>query len=348
MTLPETNLLNFFNKVLISLTELTQNDGTCSKDTLISHCKTVVHGGQMGEYELVIEYCKQCGLLKIKDSGVYLSSLGERFLSANPEKYFEITEAQKQLVAERIVFRGAWVNHARELFEKFSLNQTSAVYEISIIDSPITAEHNSIVHLFKHLGILLEHDYVIKVDKKYSELVYHITADGKVVSEQQLEKILMENRKLGAQAENAVVQFEKKRLNNLGKEIQSEMVKRISTINTAAGYDIESFDGTSDEIFPNRFIEVKATSGNDLRFYWSNNEMNVAKQKEKKYWIYMVKSFKESEENKICPILIQDPIKAIPNYSYLSMEAHTYIIQEIAEIDLSEHIIEDIKWQQLE
>ncbi|QQR96668.1 MAG: DUF3883 domain-containing protein [Bacteroidota bacterium] len=61
--------------------------------------------------------------------------------------------------------------------------------------------------------------------------------------------------------------------------MQSELVKRISTINTAAGYDIESFDGTTDDVFLNRFIEVKATTGEDIRFYWTINEREVAKKK---------------------------------------------------------------------
>ncbi len=56
-------------------------------------------------------------------------------------------------------------------------------------------------------------------------------------------------------------------------------MRRISTLDAGAGFDIESFDGTSDDVSPNRFIEVKATTGDEIRFYWSSNEMNVAKRK---------------------------------------------------------------------
>jgi hypothetical protein len=102
---------------------------------------------------------------------------------------------------------------------------------------------------------LQEENFLIQVHKRYSQLVYELTADSKAISEQQLEQLLMENRKLGAQAENAVVEFEKQRLLKMGKTIQSELVKRISTINTAAGYDIESFDGTTDDVFPNNLLK---------------------------------------------------------------------------------------------
>ena len=142
-----------------------------------------------------------------------------------------------------------------------------------------------------------ETEFIIQVDKKYVQLVYELTADSKAITEQQLERILMENRKLGTQAENAVVEFEERRLLKLGKNAQAALVKRISTMNSAAGYDIESFNGTSDEIFPNRFIEVKATTGAEIRFYWTNNEKKVAKKKKTEYWIYIMVEFREDQSS---------------------------------------------------
>lgn len=348
MDLPETSMLNFFNTVLISLSELTPTGESCSVDSLIAQCKSVVFGGQRGEYESVLNHCKHCGLLQIKNENVAISILGQKFLSANREKYFEISEAQKQLVAERIIFKGAWNNHARELFEHFSVNQTSATYELSIVDIALPQNLNTIIHFFKYLGILHEGKYVIEVERKYSQLVYELTADGKAISEQQLEQLLMENRKLGAQAENTVVEFEKQRLIKLGKMLQAELVKRISTSNAAAGYDIESFDGTTDEVFPNRFIEVKATTGDDIRFYWTINERNIAKKKKNNYWIYVLTHFREDRPNESLPIMIQNPEHIIPKHDSFSIEVNKYLISEIAEIELTEQHIEELKWYQLD
>ncbi len=347
MDLPETTMLNFFNKVLISLSELTPDGDSCPTDSLINQCKSVVFGGERGEYDSVLNYCKYAGLVQIKGKNVTISTLGQKFLNANKERYFEINEAQKQLVTERIIFLGPWSNHARELFNSFSLNQLTEAYELSMGDSSLSKNQSASIHFFKHLGILQEGKFVIQVEKKYSELVYQLTADGKVMSEQQLEKILMENRKLGARAENVVVEFEKKRLRKLGKPMQAELVKRISTINVAAGYDIESFDGTTDDIFPNRFIEVKATTGDLLHFYWSINEMNVAKKKKNRYWIYMMTNFKEDNPYDTVPILIQNPEYSIPKRSYLTMEAHKFLVKEISEVGLSKHNIDEIMWYQL-
>src|SRR3989338_4232007 len=201
MDLPETSILNFFNKVLISLSELTPIGDSCSIDSLIKQCRSVVFGGQRGEYESVLDHCEYIGLVKIKHKEVVISILGERFLSANRERYFEINEAQKQLITEKIIFSGAWSHHARELFNYFSLNQVTETYELSLVDTALLKNQITSIHFFKYLGILQEQKFVIRVEKKYSELVYQLTADGKAISEQQLEKILMENRKLGAKAE---------------------------------------------------------------------------------------------------------------------------------------------------
>ena len=347
MDLPETSILNFFNKVLISLVELSPNGDSCSIDSLINQCKSVVFGGQIGEYDSVLNHCKLCGLIQIKNKQVSISALGEKFLKANRENYFEITEAQKQLIVERIVFKGAWNHHARALFEFFSINQGTATYELSTDDISLPLNINSTIHFFKYLGLLHQQEFLIQVERRYSELVYQLTADSKAITEQQLEKILMENRKLGAQAENAVVEFEKQRLIKLGKKAQASLVKRISTLNAAAGYDIESFDGTTDDIFPNRFIEVKATTGSEIRFYWSSNEKGVAKKKKASYWIYMMLDFREDKPQESLPIMIQNPESNIPKHSYLTMEAHVFFIKEIAEVKLLEHNLEEIKWYQL-
>ena len=348
MELPETNMLNFFNKVLISLAELTPDGDSCSVDTLITHCKSFALGGVRGEYESVLNHCRFSGLVSLKGKNVLLSTLGHKFLSANREKYFEITKSQKQIIAERVVFKGAWSNHARELFEHFSANTHTTLYELSTVETSLSQNQNLTVHFFKYLGILQEDNSLIQVHKRYSQLVYELTADSKAISEQRLEQLQMENRKLGAQGENAIVEFEKQRLLKMGRAIQSELVKRISTINTAAGYDIESFDGTTDDVFPNRFIEVKTTTGEDIRFYWTINEREVAKKKKNQYWIYVLTNFREDKPSESLPITIQNPEHIIPKHNSFSIEVNKYLISEIAEIELTEQHIDELKWYQLD
>lgn len=347
MDLPDTSTINFFNKVLISLEALCPDGDFCSVTTLVNQCRSIVTGARRADYHIVLEQCREAGLVQVKGARARISSLGVKFLSANNERYFEITEAQKQLVAERIVFKGRWNHKSRELFDYFLLDQKSEQYEFSKIDESLPTSLIEMVQLFKHLGILDESEFVIIVKRAYSQLVYELTADSKALAELELERILAENRKLGAKAENAVVEFEKRRLRKLGRNIQAELVKRISTVNVGAGYDVESFDGVSDEVFPNRFIEVKATRGYQLRFYWTRNEKDVASKKKKQYWIYAMVEFKEDKPNECLPIVIQDPNRKIPKHSSLSMEAHTFLITEIGNIEVEEKALDEVKWYSL-
>lgn len=347
MKLPDTSMLNFFNKVLISLSELTPDMDSCTTSSLINHCKSFTLGGTWGDYSSILKHCRHCGLISMKGKTVLLSVLGQRFLSANRERYFEITESQKQLLTEKVIFKGAWSPYARELFKHFSANPHNSLYELSIIDNPLTINQNVIVHFFKHLGILNENNSLIWVEGKYSQLVYELTADGKAISEQQLEQLLMENRKLGVKAEMQVVEFERNRLLKMGKKIQADLVKRISPFNAAAGYDIESFDGTNDDIFPNRFIEVKATTGNEIRFYWTVNERRVAKIKKNQYWIYMITNFKESNPQESSTIIIQNPDYVIPRHNSFIIEVNKYFISEIDDVELAELHLEEVKWYEL-
>lgn len=343
--LPETTVLNFFNKVLISLSDLASTED-CSIDSLIKQCKSIASGGQIGDYELILNYCKTCGLIQIRNNLVTISVLGQKFLDANRERYFEINEAQKQLIIEKIIFKGTLNHFARELFEFFSLNQNTYRYEISTNENLLSDSHDRTIHFFKYLGILTSNDFIVQVEKKYSELVYELMADSKGISEQQLEKSLIENRKLGAQAEHAIIEFEKQRLRKLGRFAQAELVKRISAINVSAGYDIESFDGDTDVIFPDRFIEVKATQGTEIRFYWSFNEIRIAKKKKNSYWIYMLREFKENDL-KFSPVMINNPARNISKKNYLTMEAQTFLIKEISEVSLSTHDLEELRWYKL-
>lgn len=344
MQLPDSSLLNFFNKLLISLEDLSPNGDFCTVSTLVKHCRSVALGGQRADYDEVISHCKLAGLLQVHDAKVRISSLGKRFLSANPKSFFEITSSQKQLLIERIVFKGGWNITSRDLFGFFVLNQNLEIYEFSKVDRSLPLDMVSSAHLFKHLGVLVESEEALRVDRRYSQFVYELMMDSRTLSELELERILAENRKLGVRGENAVVEFEKKRLMALGKEVQAALVRRISVIDVAAGYDIESFDGDSDELIPNRFIEVKSTSKPEVRFYWTRNEREIAVKLNQRYWIYVLVGMLDGRTYDCQPIMIQDPAREIPNNAFLTMEAHTYFINQDAGLSYTEQGFSGISW----
>ncbi len=99
------------------------------------------------------------------------------------------------------------------------------------------------------------------------------------------EKEARKLKKLGDRGEKIVLELEKIRLINAGKENLAKKIDRVSLKSDAYGYDILSFniDGTK------RYIEVKATRAKVgiANFFLTSNELKVAKELDN-YFIYMV------------------------------------------------------------
>lgn len=108
------------------------------------------------------------------------------------------------------------------------------------------------------------------------------------LSPESLKKKQAENESIGLTAEKAVIEFELKRLAAISV-LQNE-IEHTSLDNVLAGYDIKSFedylDSNSKRI--DRFIEVKAVSLDDYKFYWSKTEIQIAKVFGEKYYLYLI------------------------------------------------------------
>lgn len=100
------------------------------------------------------------------------------------------------------------------------------------------------------------------------------------------------NRDLGHAGELLVIEHEKKRLCDAGRNDLASRVEHIALSDSAAGYDIVSFELDGGE----RFIEVKTTTGPaSTPFYISENEVDVSRNFQEQFWLYRVHSY--SREN---------------------------------------------------
>ena len=119
---------------------------------------------------------------------------------------------------------------------------------------------------------------------------------------EELQKQLDKKRLFGEDGEMFVLQFEQNRLT------PDKNPERISEYWVDAGYDIISYNDVS-SIEPDRFIEVKSFAGTPS-FYWTRNEMDVARLKKETYFLYLVNRDMMGK-NGYSPIIIQDPYNAI-------------------------------------
>ncbi|MBM9590154.1 DUF3883 domain-containing protein [Leptospira sp. 201903075] len=314
--------------------------------SLIEHCQSISIGWIV-DYEEIILYCQNGRLLTIIDNIVSLTNLGQQFVYANKEEYLELTNEQKNIIVEQIVFNGSWEHESRIFFSSFKVNLNLGTYELSFEENPLQARFNKILKVFIFLEIVEINQFYVRVFPKFSLTISNLISRDKTITEEELENILSEKKRLGSAAENAVVEFEKNRLLNLGKKLQAELVRKISSLNVAEGYDIESFNGNSENIIPDRFIEVKATKSDKFRFYWSVNEMKVATQKRDSYFLYLIKNFNENKISVISPLILQNPINIFEKFPEVKIEATTFLVENIDKIPMYKFMNDQFQWYQI-
>lgn len=133
----------------------------------------------------------------------------------------------------------------------------------------------------------------------------------KKLSPETLKRKQSENDLIGLSAEKAVIEFEVKRLKYI--LLDSNEIEHASQENVLAGYDIKSFenylDNNSKRIY--RYIEVKAVSIQDFKFYWSRNEMEIAKVFGEKYFLYLLPVVSNNTFDFENLIIVNNPFKNI-------------------------------------
>ncbi len=129
---------------------------------------------------------------------------------------------------------------------------------------------------------------------------------------------------LGAEAEKFVLRYEKTKLN---KHPKHSNIKIISEIDVTAGYDVESYKSDI-SVLLDKFIEVKSYSGKPY-FYWSINEMKVARQEQDNYFLYLVNR-DEMVANNYQPTIIQNPHKNILSNASWQKDCQSWKFEYVA------------------
>ena len=154
---------------------------------------------------------------------------------------------------------------------------------ISFNKNSIPLKYGGLTMLFEECGEICSQGYTWKVcgKKLYDFLIRQFTETR--LSLDELEKRLFHEKELGLQAEEYVLDFERKRIAAWG--LNKEPIQ-VSLIDVSAGFDILSYDRYGNE----KYIEVKSCDVN-YKFYISRNEISIAKQYKEKYWLYLYNRF---------------------------------------------------------
>lgn len=164
-------------------------------------------------------------------------------------------------------------------------------------------------------------DIIIKRHQNYS---FNKKDRIKMTHDQLIEKLSKQEAR-GIEAEKFVLKFEKKRLH--GHDYINQ-IKIISNVDVRAGYDIISFNSIDSKSSPDRLIEVKSFKGSE-GFYWSRNEVEVAKSNSEEYVLYLVDYDKMKSKKNYEPKIVKDPYLNIFQSDIWSKEAENWFLRPL-------------------
>lgn len=314
MRLPFSVEFGYINYVLSSIYRLTKNEAFCRVDMLIDVLEMQVFNGELNvKYHEILDICNHSGFIKLKRGKISLTELGIEFYLLNTGKKFEFTEVQKAFFSKNLLFNGPWKSRVRNIFTTFDVDYSEHTFVLRLSNEvDIKAKLRSDLRSLSYLGIVTHKLDCYILNSNFVKHVVQFRSERAGLSQNELEQRLKRNRDQGAKAEEIILQYEKQRLKSLSRFAEGDRVVRVSQLEVDAGYDIRSFDGDGPAAEYNRFIEVKSSENPNLSFYWSNNEMSVAKKLGDRYWIYFVGGFSQEQDvDGIEPLLIQNPYEKI-------------------------------------
>lgn len=316
-----TRIINI-NKIICTLKKFGGKDNKITKNGLLAE---VIKDPQIGEgmcqqqiYEKHVTVCQKLDLLTEDSKNFILTDFGQSYYNLIPPKgvnHKNIDKKSEEIIQELTV----------KIFEKteFIKNELGE----SLVNIQIkNGETNFLINkkekdkINKNVLEILKDLQLISYQRGQYQIASKIghkmpKTQTNPTSEEELYNILKIQREIGKKAEYATIDFEMDRLRKLGvKEQVLGRINRISETDTSAGYDIDSFEGPTVGINFDRFIEVKATTGNYPVFYWSENEKEKAKKYGEKYFIYIWINFGKPEQQLIEPI--QNPYRQIVEENY--------------------------------
>ena len=299
------------NRIILGVSDLTTKKGALTKN-VIEHCSNVVLSGTIFNHQETIDFCMDIGLLRRRNDRILITEFGNEFLSYNKERNYALNGKQKNLLVLKCFLKGRLSGEVKKILRQFRPDLKRKKFVWSKSDSIRLDADREVLNLLYQLEVVYKSNDIMMINPQYSRQVssFQILPGG--MTREEFQQKQEEKDQVGSIAEEIVVNNEKKRLLSSSFKMESERVQNISDLKVDAGYDIVSFDGEGLDY--DRFIEVKGSRYPDLFFIWSRNEIKVARELGKKYWIYFVGGIDlDTESTSQEPLCIQDPVNTILN-----------------------------------
>lgn len=278
-------------------------------ESVLQLCSSLVLRARLPNHQETVDFCEKTGIVKVGDGRIKLMAVGKSLWGANPAGRYELTEKQKEIFIVNCLLTEEFRPSLQGIFAQFAPDYSAHMLTRSKIDDPPISGEPALLESLKDLGLIVETQTSLAVGTSHAKSVIAFASGQLSLSD--LKQILALQEEVGEFAENVALSFERSRLEAIGCSTEAGFVQRISELDTTAGFDIISFDGKSIDFVHNRFIEVKGSTEDKMNFFFTKNELEMARKLGERYWIYFVSGIDLSAANANGPLPLQDPYESI-------------------------------------
>ena len=294
---------------LLGVVKSHQNNGKSKRQQVKKdfELRKIDRGLEYPVYEENEKFCLQTKIITHENDDLVLTDLGDQILLIDSK------EKLNELIIRECLLKGNFSNKIIPALAQFNVDGNNELwYEKKSITQLF--DSTDFLHILYDVELLVKGETDVRLNSKFHENE-SITIQRKKKRKQSqgdIDDSLKIQKEVGQIGEKFVLKFEKNRLKEAGCVDEAEHVDQISEDWANKGYDIDSFDGNSPELQPDRFIEVKSSTGKKFSVFWSENEIEVARELGKRYWIYFVSEIDiENKTSPNIPEMIQDPFNRI-------------------------------------
>lgn len=261
------------------------------------------------------------GLVVEEGGKVTLSAAGVEVLhAATWPPYNLLNEAQGRHLLDALMRQRDFADPLARLLRKMT-RQSDGSLNITPQTVSLPLDELQCLHALQSMLAVTFSDGILAMASAVYTAVIDVLGTSVVVSEDELTRVLELQRRRAIEAEYYVLDLEVDRLKTGSRHDLAGLVERIAARDVAAGYDIRSFELDGSD----RFIEVKSSTGSNLRFVLSRNERQFLKENESTGWIYFVPRVHELPHPSCAVIAIPNPSEWIDERA--TIEAQDFLIE---------------------
>jgi uncharacterized protein DUF3883 len=237
-----------------------------------------IYGERARYFGETLQFLKEIGWVRENDEELELATIADRIRNQNT-KQIDTGRALVEAIAATPTYYQAILS---DYLMQFHADDGRILHRPSVQSR---LENSAVRNFLIEAGIVFhetkDDSYIL--NEYFAHLYLWAKNIHGATSKSELLLSASENDQLGAAAEIAILEFEKKRVG----PAWCEHVEHVSAENPGACFDIKSFSILEDQSSA-RFIEVKAVPANSYQFYWTASEMEAARLLGESYFLYLL------------------------------------------------------------